>query len=165
MTSKKLHPGGEVDAYCTKCKLDLGHRIIAMHGDLPKKVECMTCRSHHMYRRPKSAAAEPKAAKAAKSTSSGSGAPRTGSSASAKAVAAAAAENAREKHWEKVVAGKPVTAFKGYRVSVSFNDGDLLRHSKFGDGFVVRVIDKNKMEVMFKEGPRTLAHGMEAPVA
>lgn len=163
MISKKLQPGGEVDAYCTKCKLDLGHRIIAMVGDLPKKVECMTCHSHHLYRRPKSAAAaaEPKAAK----SSSGGSTRSSSSSSSARAVAAAAAENAREKAWEKVVAGKPLTAFKPYRVSSSFAEGELVHHSKFGDGYVQRIIDKNKMEVMFKEGARTLAHGMETPAS
>ena len=53
-TTKKPKTGGEIDAYCTKCKLDLGHRIIAMVGDAVKKVECKTCNSHHLYRRPKS---------------------------------------------------------------------------------------------------------------
>ena len=107
----------------------------------------------------------PKAARPAAKESSGSSRSSGGSSASAKAVAAAAAENAREKAWEKVVAGKPLTAFKPYRVSVSFSEGELVHHTKFGDGYVTRVIDKNKVEVMFKEGQRTLAHGMEAPAS
>ena len=33
MTTKKPKTGGEIDAYCTKCKLALTHRIIAMVGD------------------------------------------------------------------------------------------------------------------------------------
>ncbi|HLM74940.1 MAG TPA: hypothetical protein VK459_19660, partial [Polyangiaceae bacterium] len=53
-TTKKPKTGGEIDAYCTKCRLDLLHRIIAMVGDSVKKVECKTCGSHHLYRRPKS---------------------------------------------------------------------------------------------------------------
>jgi hypothetical protein len=44
----------EVDAYCTKCRLDLSHRVIAMVGDVIKKVECLTCHSHHLYRAPRS---------------------------------------------------------------------------------------------------------------
>ena len=48
--SKPLRAGGEVDSYCTKCRLVLNHRIIAMVGPLPKKVECSTCNSHHTYR-------------------------------------------------------------------------------------------------------------------
>ena len=36
----------------------------------------------------------------------------------------------------------------------------LLRHAKFGDGFVSRVIDAGKIEVVFRDGARTLAHGL-----
>ena len=43
MTGKKPKTGGEIDAYCAKCKLDLAHRIIAMVGEAVKKVECKTC--------------------------------------------------------------------------------------------------------------------------
>ena len=54
MTTTKKAPktGGEIDAYCTKCRLDLTHRIIAMVEGAVKKVECKTCGSHHLYRRP-----------------------------------------------------------------------------------------------------------------
>ena len=31
--AKPITAGSEVDSYCTKCKLDLNHRIIAMVGD------------------------------------------------------------------------------------------------------------------------------------
>src|SRR5262245_60609736 len=54
VTTKKARTGGEIDSYCTKCRLDLTHRIIAMVGDVVKKVECKTCGSHHLYRKPKS---------------------------------------------------------------------------------------------------------------
>jgi hypothetical protein len=36
-----------------------------------------------------------------------------------------------------------------------------VRHSKFGDGFVVRVIDRGKIEILFQDGPRTMAHGQQ----
>lgn len=164
MTSALKHKtGGEIDSYCTKCRLDLGHRIVAMVEGTPKRVECRTCGSQHNYRKPKSAAAEkaPAAAKAGGSSpSSRPGAPR--STASARAVAAAEAELARERAWEKAVSGQPVTSFKPYRVSGSFQESDLVRHTKFGDGLVTRVLDKSKIEVMFREGPRVLAQGMQA---
>ena len=60
MPSKTLRAGGEVDSYCTKCRLVLNHRIIAMIGNTPRKVECSTCNSHHLYRaRPPGEKAEP----------------------------------------------------------------------------------------------------------
>lgn len=156
---KKLKPADEVDAYCTKCKLDLAHRIISLDGDKPHKVECLTCRSHHLYRKPKSAAPEPKAARP-KAASSGGGSSTRATS--PRAVAAAQSENQREREWEKRVSGKAVTDFKPYRISSTFVEGDLVHHAKFLDGYIVRVIDKNKVEVMFKDGLRTLAHGIES---
>ena len=49
--SKPLRAGGEVDAWCTKCKLVLNHRVIAMVAGTPVRVECSTCNgSHHNFR-------------------------------------------------------------------------------------------------------------------
>jgi hypothetical protein len=162
MATQKPKTGGEIDAYCTKCRLDLNHRVVAMVGDTPKRVECSTCGTQHNYYKPKGLGAVPKAAKGASGSTppASTKAPGKGS-ASAKAVAAAQAENARERTWEKAVSGKPVTSFKAFRISSSFGEGELIHHTKFGDGYVVRVLDKTKIEVMFKDGPRTLAHGVE----
>ena len=157
---KTLKPGSEVDAWCTKCRMDLLHRIIAMEGPKIARVECRTCGGHHNYRRPKSGPAAspargdrpPKAASAAKGPAALS--PRK--------AAAHEAERQRESTWEKAVLGKPVASFRAYRASQTFNSGDLIRHGKFGDGYIVRVIDRQKVEVMFKDGPRTLAQALDA---
>lgn len=159
---KKPKTGGEIDAYCTKCKLDLTHRIIAMVGDVVKKVECKTCGSHHLYRKPKSLK-EAEAAAAARAGSAtrkprADGAPRT---ASERHAAAERAERERVNTWEKAIAGQPTGAFKPYSVKVMFGQGELVRHPKFGDGVVARVIDRAKVEILFQDGPRTMAHGLE----
>ena len=56
--------------------------------------------------------------------------------------------------------GHGVHDFKAYSVAANFREGDLLRHKKFGDGVVMRVIDAHKVEVLFKDEARTLAQGM-----
>jgi hypothetical protein len=160
---KKPKTGGEIDAYCTKCKLDLTHRIIAMVGDSVKRVECKTCGSHHNYRKPKSekdadSAAAAKAGSAVRRPKAESGAPRT---ASERHAAAERAERERVSNWEKAIAGQPTSAFKPYSVKMLFGSGELVRHPKFGDGVVARVIDRAKVEILFQDGPRTMAHGME----
>ena len=159
---KKPKTGGEIDAYCTKCKLDLTHRIIAMVGDAVKKVECKTCGSHHLYRKPRSekeaeAAAAVKAGSAAKKPRS-EGGPRT---ASERHAAAERAERERVSTWERAIAGQPTNAFKPYSVKSLLGQGELVRHPKFGDGVVARVIDRAKVEILFQDGTRTMAHGME----
>jgi hypothetical protein len=166
VTTKKPKTGGEIDAYCTKCRLDLTHRIIAMVGDVVKKVECKTCGSHHLYRRPKTErdAAHARMAqraedrKAAASATASSGAPSGGSKA-AREERAARAEREQTSAWEHAIAGQPTSAFKAYRISLTFGTGELIHHPKFGDGVVQRVIDQGKVEILFKDGPRTMAQG------
>jgi len=160
VTTKKPKTGGEIDSYCTKCKLDLTHRIIAMVGDEVKKVECKTCASHHLYRRPKS---EKLIAVASKgkvvATKREAGEERERRPASAKAVAAAQRERDQTSQWEHAIAGQPMGAFKAYRITLVLNPGELVRHPKFGDGVVARVIDRGKVEILFQDGPKTMAHG------
>lgn len=161
MTTKKLSAGKEVDAWCTKCKLDLAHRIIAMVGDTPKRVECRTCSSAHNYYKPKTlaaAAATPKGVKVPKAGSPGPTKPKT--TAGERAVAAARAEHDRERTWEKLTSGHAPTDFRPYRPTSAYEVGHLLRHPKFGDGYIIRVFDRNKMEAMFRDGPRTLAQSL-----
>lgn len=154
-TLKKPKTGGEIDSYCTKCKLDLGHRIIAMVGDVVKKVECRTCGSHHLYRKPQAE----RAAAAKIGVRSDAPAKKASTSRSARVTAAERAEREMTASWESAIAGQPSNAFKPYRVSVVFGLGELVRHSKFGDGVVARVIDRGKVEVLFKDGLRTMAQG------
>lgn len=160
-TTKKPKTGGEIDAFCTKCKLDLLHRIIAMVGDAVKKVECKTCGSHHLYRRPKTEreAAHARMAKRAedrKATTGSSG----GGTKGERAARAERAEREQVSAWEHAIAGKPSSAFTAYRVSLSFGQGDLVKHPKFGDGVVAKVIDQSKVEILFKDGLRTMAQGV-----
>lgn len=155
-TLKKPKTGGEIDSYCTKCKLDLGHRIIAMVGDTVKKVECRTCGSHHLYRKPQS---ERVAAAKIGIRTPAAATKKPSTSRSARVTAAERAEREQTATWESAIAGQPSGAFKPYRVSNVFGLGELVRHPKFGDGVVSRVIDRGKVEVLFKDGLRTMAQG------
>lgn len=42
--------GGDVDAFCTRCGLELAHTVIAMVGTRPVKVACNTCHAVHVFR-------------------------------------------------------------------------------------------------------------------
>jgi len=148
MAPTALRPGGEIDAWCTKCRMDLLHRIIAMRGDKVVRVECRTCGGHHNYRRQKGGAAEAPA-------------PKPGRAASQQRTAMAEAERQRIAEWRKAVEGRPAAAFKPYRATQVYARGDLIRHGKFGDGYVIRIFDRQKVEAMFQDGPRTLAQALE----
>jgi len=144
---KTLSAGSEIDAWCTKCKLDLGHRIIAMVEDRPKRVVCSTCGSQHNYRAPKTLTTGVRIRKVMKSA-----APKSPS-------ARAKAENDRQVEWERRIAGNTLESFKRYTIDKIFEPDDLVTHKKFGEGYVVDVLDPKKVTIMFKDGLRTLAQG------
>src|SRR5512135_321912 len=46
----KISTGGDVDSYCTKCKLILEHFVVAMVGGAVVKVKCKTCGGIHNFK-------------------------------------------------------------------------------------------------------------------
>jgi hypothetical protein len=133
-----LHTGGEVEAYCGSCKDMRWHVIVAMVGDSPVKVECVSCHKQHGYRTgpalAKGSGAAPKK-KAAKT------------SAKAEPVFDMNALNARAHE------------ARAYAPAQTFQVGDILRHPTFGLGLVQAVPAPQKMDVRFPSGPRLLVHG------
>lgn len=154
--AKPLRAGGEIDSWCTKCKLVLNHRIIAMVGTTPKRVECSTCSSHHNFRALAPGQKAPSASSSARAERSSTAPPRStrGPTKAQKVVLD------RERSWEQAVNGKAVGLFRAYKVSEIFQEGDLIRHSKFGDGVVTRLLEGHKVEILFRDDARTLAHGL-----
>jgi hypothetical protein len=60
---KRRRPGDDTDAYCTRCKMDLTHTILAMADEAtPDRVRCNTCGSEHRYI-PERASAAPRIAR------------------------------------------------------------------------------------------------------
>jgi hypothetical protein len=155
---RALKTGGDVDSWCTKCRLMLTHRIVAMVGPKPVRVECETCHSQHNHRdRPPgepAAAAPGRASKATGRVVSGR-APRISG-----ATRLEQERREREQSWEKAVSGRLLSDFVKYTVGGTFQVGDLVKHTKFGDGVVTRIIDAHKIEILFRDEPRTLAQAL-----
>lgn len=61
--------------------------------------------------------------------------------------------------WSETVALKDDSAFTPYQVTRVFSRGDHLLHGKFGKGQVISV-GTGKVDVLFEEGMKTLAHGV-----
>jgi len=150
--AKPLKVAGEVDSFCTKCRLVLNHRIVSMKVGKAYQVECLTCRSTHLWR-PTAPGEKPAA-------SGGASRPARASTAAGPRSTRVTAAMRQEQAWEKAIAGHGVSEFKSYNVGGSFREGELLKHKKFGDGVVTRVIDAHKVAVLFKDEEKTLAQGM-----
>ncbi|MBL8681446.1 MAG: hypothetical protein JNK05_19925 [Myxococcales bacterium] len=138
--------GQEIDSYCTKCKLDLTHKIVAVVNNKPAKVECRTCYGVHNYRAPKSGAA----AVASASTTS-TRAPRSTSS---------RATSARSVEPEPPLAPPDHARIVLYSTTEKFSVGTWLSHKTFGVGVVLRDVATTKIEVRFDSGTKVLVHGL-----
>jgi hypothetical protein len=158
---KPLRVAGEVDSWCTRCRLILNHRIVSMKAGKAYQVECLTCRTQHLWR-PNAPGERPERAgeRAGRSGEhAGNGDRPRASGGGARSTRPHAALR-HEQRWEQAIAGRAVLDFKPYEVAATFQEGELLRHKKFGDGVVTRVIDAHKVEVLFRDEARTLAQGM-----
>jgi hypothetical protein len=149
---KSLSAGSEIDAWCTRCRMDLGHRIVAMVAGAPKRVVCQTCGSEHNYRAPRT---DQRPAVFVRNRNREEPPPR---SAAQRVTQKAKAEKERYDGWATRTLGKAVDAFTRYSMDRTYREGELVLHSKFGEGYVERVLDGAKVSVMFRDGARTLAH-------
>lgn len=149
--------GQEVDAWCTRCKLDLTHKIVAAVGGKPVRVECRTCYGVHNYRPAKTALTEsglavPKPSSAVSSSSSSPSRPRSSSGSSAAP---------RRTVPEAPLAPPDHAHIHLYKVTERFEPGTWIQHKTFGIGLVQRDVGGNKIEVRFDDTVRTLVHGVQ----
>ena len=144
--------GGEIDAACGKCEMNLAHTIIAMVGPKVVKVKCNTCGNEHNYRGVQplvkiQSFASPKRAIA---SSSSSASPR-------KAAATTVVIS-----WDEQFKGKDLTKAKKYSPRETFAVDDVVDHPTFGLG-LVRGVRDGKVEVAFKQEDKILVHGKAPP--
>jgi hypothetical protein len=134
----QLTVGKDVLSYCTKCKLNLGHTIVAMK-DIKHiaKVKCNTCNTIHAYKDP--------------STSSKQNKTRTRKSEGSPSKVISVSDLWMEKISNTKKKSTP------YSIDIKFQQGDIIDHAKFGPGIVEKVVD-DKIEVVFRHEIKTLVH-------
>jgi len=135
----RISAGVDVDAYCSRCAMELAHVVIAMNGARIAKVECKTCHTVHGYRD-----------NAKSSTRSKSTAPKRSRTTRIPP---------EERDYARSIAGVDLARARAYRPSERFVEGEVLRHATFGIGVVVRELADDKIQVLFPDASRTLVHG------
>lgn len=133
--------GGYIESWCTKCELELGHTIIAMVDNLPKRVKCNTCSGEHNYR------TKPSEKNRTKSKSP--------------SRKARTQELNYNEHISRLAGGEVLNA-KKYSTNGNFEKDEIIDHSQFGIGIVLSIIQINKIEILFKDGPKLLIQNREA---
>ena len=127
----------ELIHYCTKCKLDLNHRITLVEKGFPKKVLCLTCKTERRYSDP---------------TKSAGGAKKTSATRTPKINP--------EIVWQEKLRDS-LKSPKTYSTESPYNLENRIRHPLFGLGLVVELIHPDKMKVYFSEGIRILKCGIK----
>lgn len=134
----QLGVGKEVLSYCNKCKLTLAHLIVTMKSDTTiGKVTCKTCKGTHVYK-------DPSNVKASK-TKRGKTVKKTTTSDSISDI------------WMEKVASSSSKSQK-YSIKMKFELGDIIDHPKFGPGVIDKLIDADKIQVIFRHDIKTLIH-------
>ncbi|HBH61845.1 MAG TPA: hypothetical protein DDX85_08930 [Nitrospiraceae bacterium] len=128
--------GGYIEAWCTKCKLELGHTIIAMVDNVPKKVKCNTCDGQHNYRAKPSEINRTKLKNSVRKTRS---------------------KGAIYEEYISRLTGGDLSKARKYSFKENYQKDEILDHSTFGVGVVLSVIQANKMEILFKDGTKLLS--------
>jgi hypothetical protein len=139
LPSSSIRTGGEIDAFCTRCDLNLAHTIIAMVGPKVVKVKCNTCNAEHVYRGTQPLMKTAVSPSRAKSPST----PRVSKTTVS---------------WEDKFQGKDLARAKKYSIRETFAIDDVVDHPTFGLGLVTAVRG-DKCEVSFKQEDKTLVHG------
>jgi hypothetical protein len=147
--------GREIEAWCTRCKLELDHVITAMDAEEVVQVRCKTCSSVHRYRG--GAAAAARAASHVAPTGKASPAPKPKVDAAQRRAAAAKPTQDRLR-FERLMKDRDRSQAVTYAPTVAPRSGLLLTHLRFGYG-VIEVVDGGKAHVLFEDGERILIMG------
>ena len=144
--TKKIAAGQDIDFQCTRCKMLLAHTIIAMVAGEPARVKCNTCHTERKWRRTRT-----------KKTSTTK---RTGSAAR-KAVDRSMSDYEKQTEWKALMemAVTKKAARRPFSVRETFEDGQIIEHTKFGDGIVKEVRGDGKVMVVFVSGTKLMVHG------
>jgi len=137
----ELHAAGDVDSWCTKCRMWLAHTIVAMVAGTPKRVVCNTCHGVHAYR-PHPPGESPKAKK----------------SSVPKGRAPAKPRKAKISEWETRVGGRDRREARPYKPQETFKVDEIMDHRKFGIGLVIATLAGDKIKVLFETGDKILVH-------
>lgn len=139
-----IRVGGDIDAHCNRCELNLAHTILAMVGPKVVKVRCNTCGSDHQYRGVQPLMPAQSFARPAKRAST------------TKAAAP------RATTWEDKFQGRDISRARRYSPRDTYAVDDVVDHPTFGLGLVLAVRG-DKVDISFKQTQKTLVHGKAPP--
>jgi len=131
MSQNQARVGGDIKQLCSRCNLELTHTVLAVVGNTPARIRCNTCRSERNYKAPKlqtilRSPREPRA------------------------------KVSDEGLYQRKLKENATKPEKAYRIDAELAANDLVNHSVFGRGVVLKTIPPDRAEILFKEQSRVL---------
>jgi hypothetical protein len=133
--------------------MNLNHRVIAVVGADVKRVHCLTCGSDHKYYPPKGQPSDPVQKEAPKARKSAGGPDRATQAMRQKEKS----ERSARGEWTAFMQEMPEgISLRSYSASESYEPGEFIEHPVFGAGKVLAVSGRERIEVIFCDGRKTL---------
>jgi hypothetical protein len=143
--------GDNIDAYCLKCKLLLAHVILFKVDGAVSRVKCKTCGAEHKYR--PAPGTVKKAEKGERTVTRKAASPKKADAPKAKLSDAQVALQ-----WDlKIRNRQPDAPVRNYSIQETYKINDVINHSKFGVGFVEKILSDKSMSVLFADSVKLLA--------
>lgn len=144
-----LAVGGEVEAWCGKCKESRTHRIVVVHEGKPYRVQCVHCKSQHGCRN------EP----TARGSSAQGDSPRKSSLSAPRMIDPEAAKRRaeRERLVSELESVSPLE-LKTFDPAGIYKSGQIIEHPKYGRG-KIESITRGSLLVRFLDGLRPISRG------
>ena len=139
-----------IETRCKVCGEVTTHTVITEDDEEPTVIQCAVCDETQPYRRRKSL--QRKMASSRRSMSS---------------VWVMKKEKIGDVDYKKIIAKRKGFDAIEYEMTGSYKEEDLIDHSLFGIGFVRGTVFPNKIDVLFREGPKLLIcarHPEESPL-
>ena len=130
----------DILSFCTSCKRDVMHTVVAMNGEKVVRVLCLSCKKQHAYRPP----ADLKDPAPRRSRAPKAAAPR---------------RMTVVQEWEKEMERLKDAPSKPYAMDGRFEVGEKISHRTFGPGVVLKDVSSAKMEVLFEGGIKLMVRG------
>jgi hypothetical protein len=142
-----IGPGEDIEAWCTRCRMNLNHRVIAVVGPEVQRVHCLTCGGDHKYHPPKYE----------KTKESEKRSVRVPSAEKSRKSTADKVSNKAAGEWNTFMKDMSTEASpRGYNASETYTSGEFIEHPLFGVGKVIDIVAAEKMQVVFREGRKIL---------
>ncbi len=149
MGTGAIGPGEDVEAWCTRCRMNLNHRVIAVVGRSIQRVHCLTCGGDHKYYPPKYEKGAEKEKRTVRVSSSAGEKGR-------KPTSLRAADKALGE-WTTFMKDMPEGLVpRAYKITDSYRASEFIEHPTFGTGRVVDILGAERIEVAFKDGRKVL---------